>query len=87
MDDCTDIGRRIVELEVAAQRAAEERIELAHVSLEDIPEDLEDEIGATLAGPYCGCITCEVREILHAAYPHLKEIALLEHAAEQASER
>lgn len=24
-----------------------------------------------LAGPYCGCITCDVREILHAAYPHL----------------
>jgi hypothetical protein len=24
------------------------------------------------AGPFCGCQTCEIREILHAAEPHLR---------------
>lgn len=48
-----------------AQQAAEKHLEACWASLDD-PE-LEPE---TLA-PYCGCLTCEVRETLHAAAPHL----------------
>lgn len=72
--DITDI-EYIRELEQHAQRAAEERIELAHVSLEEIPDELEGEISETLAGPYCGCTTCDVREILDAAWPYLQRLA------------
>jgi hypothetical protein len=59
-----------IEAEKRAQRAAEERMELAWAVLND---DAEDEAGE-LAGPFCGCLTCEVREILDAAYPHLKAV-------------
>lgn len=56
--------------DLAAQRAAEERLELAYAILnEDIDED--SELADQLAGPFCGCMTCEVREVLDAAYPHL----------------
>lgn len=50
----------------AAQRAAEAHLAACHDYLmeEDLPEP-------DTAGPFCGCITCEVREVLHAAYPHL----------------
>lgn len=27
-------------------------------------------------GPYCGCTDCQVREVLLAAWPHLRELAL-----------
>jgi len=86
MSNRTDIEQRIVELEQLAQRAAEERIEDAFTLLNNeadevmdflSPED-QDRIESSLAGPFCGCMTCEVREILHAAYPHLRDIALLE---------
>lgn len=89
MTDRTDIEQRIQTLEAAAQRAAEERIEDAFTLLNNeddqvldflSPED-QDRIETSLAGPFCGCLTCEVREILHAAYPHLRDIALLEASA------
>ena len=32
---------------------------------------------AALAGPYCGCDTCIVREVLDAAWPHLLAAAQL----------
>src|SRR3954464_9028816 len=63
---------KIHELETAAQRAGEDRMELAHDSLDENYEVDE------LAGPYCGCITCDVREVLAAAWPYLKELALVE---------
>lgn len=63
----------IRDLEKRAQQAAEERIELAYALLDDDPE-LED-AAADLAGPFCGCITCEVREILDAAWPYLQRLA------------
>lgn len=53
----------------AAQRAAEERLEAAWSFLNDEGEELE---GPELAGPFCGCLTCEVREVLDAAEPHLR---------------
>lgn len=65
------------ELQVLAQRSAEERIGLATDLL--FNEDDETHPGYSfLAGPYCGCDTCIVREVLDAAWPFLKEIALME---------
>jgi hypothetical protein len=58
----------VIEAEKRAQQAAEERLELAYAVLND---EAEDEAGE-LAGPFCGCMTCEVREVLDAAWPHLK---------------
>lgn len=61
----------------AAQRAAEEHLERCMASLD---EDLDEEPD-TLA-PYCGCLTCLVREALHAAYPQLRAMALADAADE-----
>lgn len=55
---------------LAAQRAAEERLEAAWAALDDEEGECED---PELAGPFCGCTTCLVREVLDAAYPHLRE--------------
>lgn len=60
----------------AAQRAAEEHLLACWESLDD--EEVEPE---TLA-PFCSCMTCEVRETLHAAYPHLRAMALADAADE-----
>lgn len=51
----------------AAQNAAEEHLAACwqYLDNEDVPEP-------ETAAPFCGCTTCEVREILHAAYPHLR---------------
>lgn len=54
----------------AAQTAAEERLEALWAREFD---DEEGEVDS--AGPFCGCVTCEVREVLDAAYPHLMAIA------------
>lgn len=53
----------------AAQRAAEERLEAAWALIHEEGEEGEE---PELAGPFCGCLTCEVREVLDAAYPHLR---------------
>lgn len=53
---------------LAAQQAAEAHIEACWAHLHD--EGPEPD---TLA-PFCGCLTCEVREILHAAMPHLRQL-------------
>lgn len=52
---------------VAAQKAAEEHLAACWASLhdEDVPEP-------ETFSPFCGCQTCEVREVLHAAEPHLR---------------
>lgn len=59
-----------------AQKAAEERLELAYAILngeaDDLTDDLDAELAGELAGPFCGCVTCEVREVLDAAFPHLR---------------
>lgn len=52
----------------AAQQAAEAHIEACWAAEHDEGPEPED----TLA-PFCGCLTCEVREILHAAEPHLRK--------------
>lgn len=56
-----------------AQRAAEARLELADNDLDNEPGTQDD-----LAGPYCGCYTCVIREVLDAAWPHLAEAAVQE---------
>lgn len=68
----------IAELEKRAQQRAEMRLEMAHAILldendeEPLPMDHE---GDELAGPFCGCLTCEVREALDAAWPFLQRLA------------
>lgn len=64
------------ELEQAAQKAAEARLGAATEALFD-----ERDTPIDLAGPYCGCDTCVVREVIDAAWPYLRQLALM---AEQA---
>ena len=42
-----------------------------------ILNDEDEELAAktVLAAPYCGCETCAVREVLHAAWPYLYALA------------
>jgi hypothetical protein len=69
------------ELEVQAQRAAEFRLAAANefLWLEEEGEfaGIHDEarVAPDLAGPYCGCDTCLVREVLDAAWPVLYRLA------------
>lgn len=60
------------ELMRKAQAAAEERMHMAWRALEET--DVDDD-GTDLLGPYCGCLTCEVREVLDAAWPWLYLLA------------
>ncbi len=63
------------EADLRAQQAAEKRLsicwEVEEYADEDLPPELEAE-AAAIAAPFCGCQTCEIREVLDAAYPHLK---------------
>lgn len=64
----------LIALEKRAQRAAEQRFNIAMDSV--YAEDLDDIDGeAELSAPFCGCTTCVVREILDAAWPYLYEMA------------
>lgn len=71
----------MVDLDVEAQRAAEKRLEVANewLWLDEEGEFAGDHdgarVGPELAGPYCGCDTCLVREVLDAAWPHLYRLA------------
>ena len=69
--DISDI-RYIRELEKCAQQRAEDRLVLAQALLDDDPRN---DAAGDLAGPFCGCTTCEVREILDAAWPYLQRLA------------
>ena len=70
------------ELEIAMQRAGEARLSAADEWLwvegegewaESHGEDMP--VSPELAGPYCGCVTCMVREVLHAAWPFAYQLA------------
>jgi hypothetical protein len=77
------------ELEVQAQKAAEFRLAAANEILWN--EEFDGELSGShdwqgdaadavlprenLAGPYCGCDTCLVREVLDAAWPYLYRLA------------
>lgn len=52
----------------AAHRAAEERLAACWAFL----HEEADAPPPDQAAPFCGCPTCEVREALDAAYPHLR---------------
>lgn len=68
-----DDANRVLQLERAAQQAAERRVHDAQASLD---VDLDDEaLDVELAGAYCGCLTCDVREVLDAAWPFLYHAA------------
>lgn len=59
-----------------AQAAAEKHLEACWAWFhheqdgEDLPEDLAHLTASPSVGGFCGCDTCEVREVLHAAWPH-----------------
>jgi hypothetical protein len=59
----------------AAQRAAEQRLEGCWEA-QDFYDGDYDVVGEQppedpSCAPFCGCVTCIVREVLDAAYPHL----------------
>lgn len=62
-----------------AQQAAEHHLEACYALLNDEEEEAE---GPETLAPFCGCFTCQVRETLHAAWPHLRALALEEAASE-----
>ena len=68
-------------LEGQAQRAAEDRLEACNDMLwaeEDGEPDWRDHPEwDAISAPYCGCDTCVVREVIDAAWPYLKQLALV----------
>ena len=72
---------RYTELLTLAQRSAEERLSLATDMLFNEDDDNHPAY-SVLAGPYCGCDTCVVREVLDAAWAFMRELALMEETDE-----
>lgn len=66
------------ELYAKAQQVAEEHLAacLEAFDAESMGEDVE---WPDIRAPFDGCLTCQVRETLHAAMPILREIAVTEH--------
>lgn len=56
-----------------AQQAAEQRLEACWEAL-----DQEGVVDSPECAPFCGCRTCEIREVLDAAWPLLMEAARAE---------
>lgn len=54
-----------------AQQAAEAHLEALWEAADSDDEHAMDDID--IAAPWCGCTTCIVREVLHAAWPILQE--------------
>lgn len=52
-----------------AHRAAEAHLEACWEALMDETEGGDGD-WPDVAAPFCGCHTCEVREVLHAAWPY-----------------
>lgn len=66
------------QLEERAQQASERRLAYANATLyhEEGGVNPDEEFkGEELAGPFCGCDTCVVREVLAAAWPYMRELA------------
>lgn len=57
------------ELEQKIQAAAEQRLMEGWQFVHDESD------GGTLTGPFCGCDTCVVREVITSAWPYLYELA------------
>jgi hypothetical protein len=69
------------ELTLEAQARAEHRIEVLTTELYDMDEVPDDYESPALA-PYCGCLTCQVRETLDAAWDPIAELARREVTAD-----
>jgi len=54
-----------------AHKAVENHLEQCHIALWN--EDIESPASA----PFCGCLACEVREVLYAACPFIKKYITL----------
>lgn len=67
-----------IELERAAQTAAEERLAACQEVLFGDENGIGTDVESGASGPFCGCDTCVVREVLDAAWPHMLELARLE---------
>ena len=61
-----DIGRR-------AQRAAEAHLAACEEAMYEADCVGEAEVDSPASAPFCGCTTCQVREVLHAAWPIFEE--------------
>lgn len=60
---------------LAMQQAAERHIELvwqAYYAEENGEDQAEEALASPAVGPFCGCTTCEVREILAGAWPAIE---------------
>lgn len=66
-------------LEQQAQRAAEQRLATCTEMLWDETDDdgRDRPEWDDISAPYCGCDTCIVREVIDAAWPYLKQLALV----------
>lgn len=60
---------------VKAQRAAEEHLLACYEAMHALDEGAQD-VEDPAVGAFCGCETCEVREVLMAAWPILRVAAL-----------
>ena len=58
-----------------AHRAAEAHLEACWEAL-DAESEGEVVDWPDILAPFCGCRTCEVREVLHAAWPHMMRARL-----------
>lgn len=66
------------QLEQHAQSAAERRLAYGGATIygDDAEPTAEEEFpGEQLLGPFCGCDTCIVREVLDAGWPYVLELA------------
>lgn len=74
------IDRHYADAQHAAEKHVEDVLEYHHnldelgysdTAIQQLPPD-------PAFGPWCGCMTCTVREVLHAALPHLEKAVLIE---------
>jgi hypothetical protein len=72
MSDDTTTAIPPIDYGVLAQRAAEAHLEACEEALHAIEYESEADVDDPAIGPFCGCTTCVVREVLHAAWPVLQ---------------
>lgn len=62
------------DFEVVLQRACENHLAACNEALfeEGEVKDIDDAPPSPAFGPFCGCDTCVVREILHVAWPMIE---------------
>lgn len=76
----------ISDLQESAQKAAEKRLADAADMMwhheEGVGDGRDHPEWDDIAGPFCGCDTCVVREVLDAAWPYLKELAAVVESAD-----